>query len=119
MMKMLYVQALKDNTMKISTNLPPHVHGVTYVKNTHFIELEDDEGNRTHINATSIVKYECKDCKFIFFALSNHGTISCPLCGVKECAIPVWYEPQLSFVPEKPSKFKGIDCNPDKKKEPV
>lgn len=93
--------------MKLQTNLPPRVHALAYVKNSHFLEIEDDDGNRTKVSATGIVKYECTGCKFKFFVLTNHGEISCPLCRQNGAAKPQWMTPQLSFVPEKQSDFKG------------
>lgn len=93
--------------MKFRTSLPREVHAVTYVKNSHYIELEDDDGNRTKLDASGVVKYECSGCKFMFLAFENHGDIKCPLCGVNGAAKPQWYVPQLSFVPEKPSTFTG------------
>lgn len=104
--------------MKIQTKLPKQVHAMCYVKNSHFIELEDDDGNKTKVNATGVVRYDCTACKYTFLAFENNGEISCPLCQAKGAAKPKWYVPQLSFVPEKKSDFKGgfgFEC---KDKEP-
>jgi len=104
---MLCQQIFESNTMKIRTNLPSRVHGITYVKNTHYIDLEDDSGHHARIDATGIVKYKCDKCKFVFWTTSNHGTMACPMCHDQDCVKPAWYKPQLSFIPEKPSDFKG------------
>lgn len=93
--------------MKIKTKLPKQVHALSYVKNSHFIELEDDDGNKTKVNATGVVRYDCIACKYTFLAFENNGEISCPVCRAIGAAKPKWYVPQLSFVPEKPSTFKG------------
>jgi len=93
--------------MKLTTNFPEQVRAVTYVKNHHYLELEDNDGNRVKLDASGVVKYECKKCGFIFLAFENHGDLACPDCGEIGMAKPTWLVPQLSFVPERPCKFVG------------
>jgi DNA-directed RNA polymerase subunit RPC12/RpoP len=96
-----------DRNMRLTTDLPCEVHSLTYVKNSHFIKLEDDDGNSTKLDASSVVKYTCEKCGFLFLTFENHGDITCPSCAEQGAAKPVWYVPQLSFVPEQASNFTG------------
>ena len=90
--------------MKITTNLPKSVHSFKYVKNSHYIELEDDSGKKTKLLASSLIRGECQDCFYEFYSPSNQGKLSCPSCnGTVEW---VWGKVQLCFVPEKESDFK-------------
>lgn len=104
--------------MEFKASTPDHIRGITYRKNHHWIELTDDEGNVTKLNATGIVMYACKTtgCKFKMFipqetdakgqsVIANHGNLPCALCGT--WMKPTWIKPQLSFLPEGESAFKG------------
>ena len=93
--------------MKLITNFPSEVHAVTYVKNSHYLELEDDDGHCTKLDASGVVKYTCEKCGFLFLTFENHGDITCPSCAEQGAAKPVWYVPQLSFVPERECEFAG------------
>ena len=99
------VVEIGNNCMKLTTNFPPEVHAITYVKNSHFLELEDDDGNRTKLDASGVVRYVCEKCGFIFLAFENHGNLSCPDCGELGASKPTWMVPQISFVPEKETPF--------------
>ena len=91
--------------MKVSTDLPVEIHRFVYVKNHHFIELEDKEGNRTKLNASGILIGDCQSCKEKCIALTNNGNMACTHCGgpVKWA----WNKPQLAFIPESESTFLG------------
>ena len=91
----------------IRTQFPPGVKGFKYMGNSHFIELVDKEGGVIRANATGLVRYDCATCKSAFFMMSNHGDLSCPSCRTIGSAKPMWVTPQLSFVPEEPSDFRG------------
>jgi len=95
--------------VKITTNLPDDVHGIVYVKNTHFIELEDDKGNRTKLNASGLLIGQCQECKERVVALTNQGKMTCTHCG--SAVKWAWTRPQLAFVPEHESKFLGWDAD--------
>lgn len=90
----------------IATHLPEGVHGVKYVKNHHYIELIDSEGRVIKINATGIILYLCIECDEHFFMLSNKAN-GCPVCGEHGQVKNVWLKPQLAFIPEQPSDFRG------------
>jgi DNA-directed RNA polymerase subunit RPC12/RpoP len=100
----------RESTMKIRANLPDDIHGFRYVTNSHFVEVEDENGNTAHLLPTGIVKYKCEGCDTEFFMGSNHGVVKCPVCGLQK-AKPCWGKVQLSFVPEKESDFKSTIAN--------
>ena len=92
---------------KIRTHLPEDIHGVRYVKNTHFLEIEDDKERVWRGGATGVVKYVCKVCKGFLYSPSNYGRIPCNLPGCGQSMMdPQWHKPQLSFVPEEVSDFR-------------
>ena len=99
---MLYIEAV----LKLTTSLPNEVKSMCYVKNHHYIELEDCDGNKVKLNAIGILVGTCISCKCQCVALSNQGNMWCTHCGG-----PVkwsWTKPQISFLPEHESKFMGI-----------
>lgn len=108
------LQIAAEPTITFRAALPPGIKGVRYVKNHHFIELEDDKGNKTKLNASALLVGSCTDCKETCFAATNSGNMTCTHCGgpVKWA----WSRPQLSFIPEHESQFMGIDSNKNKKK---
>ena len=91
---------------KIGVNLPRKTRGVNYRENSHFIELTDANGRKIKVDATGIVRYHCMGCSAIFFLVTNHGALTCPVCLQKKIE-PAWMKPQLAFVPEEPSDFRG------------
>jgi hypothetical protein len=91
-----------DVTIELKARLPDGVKGIAYEKNSHWIELVDDHGERTHLPATSLVLYKCDNCGERWFLLINRGK-PCGQCTVS-CE-PTWMHPQLAFVPENPSNF--------------
>lgn len=97
--------------MKISADLPSFAHSFRYVKNHHWIEIEDKDGNKTKLNATGILVGACADCKERCVALTNQGNMTCTHCGGSVAW--AWSRPQLAFVPEKESTFLGWTKPPD------
>lgn len=102
--------------MIVTTNLPAEVKGFHFVKNHHFVELEDHAGNKIKLNADAILLGQCTACQERVVALSNNGAMMCTHCGgnVKWS----WSRPQLAFIPEEESKFMGwaVHLNPKDKK---
>lgn len=94
-----------DQKMKIRFDLPKDIHGVRYVVNSHFMEIEDKDGHVARLLPTGLVKYRCEDCGEEFMMTSNHGDLTCPICGARGQAKPCWGRVQLSFVPENESDF--------------
>lgn len=89
--------------MKHNVNLPDEVKRFTYVKNHHWIELEDTQGNVTKLTPTALMMGKCKVCTEVNIALYRMGEMRCTYCGSEvEWA---WSRPQLAFVPEKESDF--------------
>jgi DNA-directed RNA polymerase subunit RPC12/RpoP len=91
---------------RIQTNLPENIHGVQYVKNSHFLELIDEKERSWRGGATGIVKYHCESCHQAFYSPTNHGELRCPMPGCGAMVIPVWHKAQLSFIPEEPSQYR-------------
>lgn len=91
---------------KINAMLPAETHGVGYTENSHFIELTDRNGRKIKVDATGVVRYHCYGCQAIFLLLTNHGPLTCPVCLEKKIE-PRWLKPQLAFVPEEESDFRG------------
>ncbi len=102
--------------MKISINLPDEVKGVTYVKNHHWVELEDIHGNKTKLTASALLMGHCKACKEVNIALAKMGNMQCTYCG--SGVDWLWTRPQLAFIPQKESDFiappQALDPDPDK-----
>ena len=90
--------------MEVTASLPEGIKGVSYEKNSHWIEFRDDEGNATRLPATAVVLYECTECGTKALLLINHGELPCMVCRAK--VKPAWRVPELAFVPEKPSGFR-------------
>ena len=91
-------------SMKLAADLPHHVHTMKYVKNHHYIELEDKAGNKHKVLATGLLKGECQACHYVFYSDTNRGDIRCPACYVTKV---VWTlgKLQLCFIPEIESGF--------------
>jgi hypothetical protein len=83
-----------------------------YVKNHHYIELEDDEGNTYRVMATDLIRGVCIGCKMSFYVEARYGEMCCPHCrgGVNW----VWGDAKLAFVPEVGSQFKSSAPPPPK-----
>ena len=92
--------------MRITTNLPPEIHSIKYVKNSHWIELEDNDGRVHRVHDNGMVRYECKnkDCGFAMMTWQNRGSLLCPACQTARLE-PVWQRLQVCFVPQKETDF--------------
>jgi DNA-directed RNA polymerase subunit RPC12/RpoP len=97
--------------MKIRAELPPAVHGLRYVTNSHFLELEDDKGHTTRMLPRSFCKYVCSKCQVVFFMTSNFGAVRCPCCGDASTVKSAWGSFQIGFMPEEESEFQGMICD--------
>jgi len=106
------VTAFQVGSMKLAADLPQHVHLMKYVKNHHYIELEDKEGNKHKVNATGLLKGECQACHYVFYSDTNRGDIVCPACQ-SPGVVWHWGRLQLCFIPEEPSDFKLIKPEDD------
>ena len=90
--------------MNITANLPDKIKRFSYQKNSHYIELEDNDGNIYKGIAKYLLRSSCKSCPYEFFSETNLGQNTCPSCG--EEMIKTWGKLQLCFLPEKESNFK-------------
>lgn len=91
---------------QLSWDLPLAVHGVEYMRNSHFIELTDAQGRRTRVVASGVLLFVCEDCDTQFFLMSNLGPMHCPRCKSPRTKSQ-WVVPQTAFVPERESDFRG------------
>jgi hypothetical protein len=90
-------------------HLPPTVRAFTWVRNHHFIELEDEHGNKSKMLAGGILAGECIECKAAVLALQHSGAMRCTHCsGAVKWQ---WSKPQLAFIPEHESEFFGVDAH--------
>lgn len=89
----------------VRASLPKGIRSFTWVRNHHYVELEDANGNRVKLNADAVLIGECEACKERCIALSNTGAMMCTHCG--GCVRWAWSKPQLAFIPEQESKFMG------------
>ena len=108
----------ESEMVKFTYNMPDEVKWVRYEPNTHFVELEDKQGNRTKMPATAILKCVClaAHCREIFFVSSNMGALRCPICGGETAKI--WGKMQVSFIPEDESDFQtGMTEDIDKEEQ--
>jgi hypothetical protein len=101
--------AVKDEerkaAMKVTYNYPRGANTkFSYGPNHHYVDLEDEHGNKSHLPATDLMRCQCTSCKMVFWVHSNLGEMRCPHCmGV---AKKVWGQLQIAFVPEAESEFK-------------
>ena len=91
--------------MDLEAKLPHDVHSMEYVKNSHYLKLTDDDGNSTKLDARHIIQFTCKECKNVFWMGTNQVSC-CPSCkGTK--IDKDWVDLQLSFIPERETRFKS------------
>lgn len=89
----------------------PQLKSVLYVRNHHFIELTDEQGNTIRLIAKSMIRGLCKTCGQTIYAETRSGAMTCPHCfGAVGW---VWGKAQISFVPEDESSFSMPAMYPD------
>jgi hypothetical protein len=91
----------------VTTKLPANVRSFMWVRNHHYVQLEDEEGNTVKLHAGGLLRGVCTQCNEVNFASSNQGAMVCT-----HCLSPVqwqWTKPQIAFVPEHEAKFLGFD----------
>lgn len=92
----------------LTAKLPANVRRFTWVRNHHYVEVEDEQGNKAKLHAGGLVRGECTKCKAVVFATRNEGAMVCP-----HCLSPVmwaWSKPQLAFLPEHEAQLMGFDA---------
>lgn len=90
---------------RVTHRLPSSVKEFTWRRNHHWIELEDEDGNRVRLEAISLIKGQCTACKLTVYAMSRYGRMVCPHCASRVAW--VWGRGQLAFVPEGETEFDG------------
>jgi|SRR6185369_15689979 len=91
--------------MKLSADLPHEtIRSLVYVKNHHYIELEDHKGNRTKLNATALNVGVCQLCHAMV-ATDRGVDPDTPCMHCKGKMTWKWSRPQLAFVAEKETDF--------------
>lgn len=89
--------------MRVRTNLPDSVHSFTYVKNSHWIELEDTQGTKHKLLDNALLRFDCTECDFFFLTAHNPGNLHCPVC--KAAMSQKWQRMQVCFIPEQETTF--------------
>lgn len=103
--------------MIVTVNVPTAVKGFRFLKNHHFVELQDADGNKIVLDADTILLGDCTACQAKVAAFTNAGTMTCTHCGG---AVKWRYvRPQLAFIAEHESKFMGWDAEPSETKKPT
>ncbi len=100
-------------TRRVTASLPECVRSFAWIRNHHYVVLEDQEGNTTKLDATALLLGTCVECEEKVVALTNSGAMMCTHCG--GCVKWAWSKPQLAFIPEHESKFMGWAEHKNKK----
>jgi hypothetical protein len=90
-------------TVVFKYKLPRGLRGFRYVKNHHYLELEDEKGNELHLPAHGVMRHYCSGCKNRWWTESNVCNF-CPSCGGTDVE-KSWGRLQVAFVPERESEF--------------
>lgn len=113
------IERAPEQNVRLTASLPGWVRGFRYVRNHHFIELEDKHGNKVKLHALSLIRGVCLSCGGEVFVKARLGAMTCPHCVIGAVEW-VWGEAQLSFVPEAEASFITEDLAPkDPTKDPT
>ncbi len=91
----------------VTANIPTSVRRFSWVRNHHYVELEDEQGNKAKLHAGGMLRGVCTKCNELNYAASNQGAMICT-----HCLGPVkwqWTKPQIAFMPEHEATFFGFD----------
>ncbi len=97
-----------EEIQNVKASLPSTVRRFTWVRNHHYVEMEDESGHTVKLHAGGVLRGECTKCHSVIFATTHQGAMICP-----HCLSPVkwqWSKIQLAFLPEEESKFHGFDA---------
>ncbi len=100
----------------VTAKVPTSVRSFKWVRNHHYVEVEDEDGNKTKLHAGGMLRGVCTKCAEINYAATNQGAMVCT-----HCLAPVkwqWTKPQIAFIPEHEAQFFGFDT-PQKGKPPL
>jgi hypothetical protein len=89
---------------KVTASVHPDVKRFAWVRNHHFIELEDKDGRHIVLNASGVLVGRCEDCSAKVIAFSHLGHMLCTHCGGGKVAW-AWTKPQIAFIPEQANDF--------------
>jgi len=100
----------------LTSNIPGTVKVFRYVKNSHYLSLQDHEGNETTLLEHGVIAYTCGACGLRWWTESNTSTI-CPSCACSDIS-QVWVKPQVALIPELESGFELVKKNKEEKNVP-
>jgi len=101
--------------MIVNANLPEEIYSITYVKNSHFIEIGDKNKKMIKLLPKAMVLYRCNKCEFEMYTASSYGTLLCPIC--RDEMEHHWGQEQTCFVPEKDYGKTEFYVKDDKKEK--
>ncbi len=101
-------QMKNKRIVSVSASLPSTVRSFTWVRNHHYVQLEDEKGNTIKLHAGGVLRGECTECKAISFCTRHEGAMVCPHCLGKMSW--EWSKIQLAFLPEHEAQFMGFDA---------
>ena len=90
----------------ITTDIPGEVKSFHYVRNHHYLKLQDREGNEALLLEYGVIMYSCEACGFRWWSEENRAAV-CPCCCCEEIK-QQWVSPQVALLPEKESGFQLI-----------
>lgn len=97
----------------VTAKLPASVRSFKWVRNHHYVQLEDEQDNKVKLHAGGILRGTCTACNQVNYAASHQGAMVCTHClGAVKWQ---WTKPQIAFVPESESQFFGFDTPQDNK----
>lgn len=105
----LYERHMQNKHIRtVTVSVPDTVRSSKWVRNHHYVELEDERGATIKLHAGGVLRGVCVDCKEVAFVMTEQGAMVCPHCtGKMKWA---WNKLQLAFLPEEESRFRGFDA---------
>lgn len=93
--------------VSVAATLNPKTRSLAWRRNHLSVKLEDKDGNWTELVASGVLVGKCTACDAGVLALEHSGKMQCTHCGGS--VLWAWSKPQLSFLPEEESSFRGWD----------
>lgn len=93
--------------MKIETSLPDEINAFQYVKNSHYIKMQDNEKREIKLCAKQVMRGECPKCRYSYYTEMPPQDEHCPRCLT--AMTWAWGRAQISFIPEDESDFMKND----------
>ena len=93
--------------ISVAATLNEKTRSLHWRRNHLSIKLEDKDGNWSELVASGVLVGKCTECHEGVLALTNSGKMNCTHCNGS--VVWAWSKPQLSFLPEEESSFRGWD----------